>query len=83
MPSDLQRDMVAPERLLVGHPFNPVYLLPLVELVGGKLTQRRASQRRVTSTPISACIRSPAPRGAGTLDGSLQEALWRNPASGK
>jgi carnitine 3-dehydrogenase len=38
MPSDLQRDMVAPERLLVGHPFNPVYLLPLVELVGGKLT---------------------------------------------
>src|ERR1700761_3996613 len=38
MPSDLQRDMVAPERLLVGHPFNPVYLLPLVELVGGHRT---------------------------------------------
>src|SRR5580698_3505042 len=35
MPTDLQRDMVAPERLLVAHPFNPVYLLPLVELVGG------------------------------------------------
>src|ERR1700685_2592583 len=34
MPSDLQRDMQGPERLLVGHPFNPVYLLPLVELVG-------------------------------------------------
>src|SRR6201992_1954572 len=38
MPSDLQRSMVAPERLLVGHPFNPVYLLPLVELVGGTAT---------------------------------------------
>ncbi|HLY67066.1 MAG TPA: 3-hydroxyacyl-CoA dehydrogenase NAD-binding domain-containing protein, partial [Chloroflexota bacterium] len=38
MPSDLQRDMVAPERFLVGHPFNPVYLLPLVELVGGRQT---------------------------------------------
>src|SRR6266850_1857753 len=36
MPSDLQRGMVAPERFLVAHPFNPVYLLPLVELVGGE-----------------------------------------------
>src|ERR1700751_1821223 len=38
MPSDLQRDMQAPERFLVAHPFNPVYLLPLVELVGGQKT---------------------------------------------
>src|ERR1700684_2611271 len=38
MPSDLQRDMQAPERFLVAHPFNPVYLLPLVELVGGERT---------------------------------------------
>src|ERR1700676_2456364 len=37
-PTDLQRDMVPPERFLVAHPFNPVYLLPLVELVGGKST---------------------------------------------
>src|ERR1022692_2212355 len=37
-PTDLQRDMVAPERFLVAHPFNPVYLLPLVELVGGTKT---------------------------------------------
>jgi carnitine 3-dehydrogenase len=29
MPSDLQAKMQHPERLLVGHPFNPVYLLPL------------------------------------------------------
>jgi carnitine 3-dehydrogenase len=38
MPSDLQAKMLHPERLLVAHPFNPVYLLPLVELVGGKNT---------------------------------------------
>jgi carnitine 3-dehydrogenase len=38
MPSDLQAKMEHPERLLVGHPFNPVYLLPLVELVGGEKT---------------------------------------------
>src|SRR5208337_3435784 len=37
-PSDLQRDMTAPGRFLVAHPFNPVYLLPLVELVGGART---------------------------------------------
>ena len=38
MPSDLQANMSNPDRLLVAHPFNPVYLLPLVELVGGKTT---------------------------------------------
>jgi carnitine 3-dehydrogenase len=38
LPSDLQAQMQHPERLLVGHPFNPVYLLPLVELVGGSAT---------------------------------------------
>src|ERR1700677_1370355 len=40
-PTDLQRDMVAPERFLVAHPFNPVYLLPLVELVPGARTAPR------------------------------------------
>ncbi len=38
LPSDLQADMKHPGRLLVAHPFNPVYLLPLVELVGGNET---------------------------------------------
>ena len=40
MPSDLQQHMQHPERLLVAHPFNPVYLLPVVELVGGKQTRQ-------------------------------------------
>ncbi|MFC3075138.1 carnitine 3-dehydrogenase [Shinella pollutisoli] len=40
MPSDLQRDMKHPERLFVAHPYNPVYLLPLAELVGGEKTSR-------------------------------------------
>jgi carnitine 3-dehydrogenase len=38
LPSVLQEGLKHPERLLVAHPFNPVYLLPLVELVGGKDT---------------------------------------------
>jgi len=38
LPSDLQAELARPERFLVTHPFNPVYLLPLVELVGGQHT---------------------------------------------
>ena len=38
LPTDLQAGMQHPGRLLVAHPFNPVYLLPLVELVGGEAT---------------------------------------------
>ncbi|MDX1466368.1 MAG: 3-hydroxyacyl-CoA dehydrogenase NAD-binding domain-containing protein, partial [Halomonas sp.] len=39
-PTDLQRDCTtAPGRVIVAHPFNPVYLLPLVELVGGEATE--------------------------------------------
>ncbi len=45
MPSDLQAKMLHPERLLVAHPFNPVYLLPLVELVGGKNTSIETIER--------------------------------------
>ena len=45
LPSDLQRDLKHPERLLVAHPFNPVYLLPLVELVGGKETSKETIER--------------------------------------
>ena len=38
LPSDLQDKMATPDRLVVAHPFNPVYLLPLVEIVGGAKT---------------------------------------------
>ena len=48
LPSDLQREMKHPERLLVAHPFNPVYLLPLVELVGGEQTSAEAIERAKT-----------------------------------
>ncbi|WP_193368706.1 carnitine 3-dehydrogenase [Pelagibius marinus] len=45
LPSQLQAEMMLPERLLVAHPFNPVYLLPLVELVGGEKTAPQAIER--------------------------------------
>ena len=44
-PSDLQAEMKTRERLLVGHPFNPVYLLPLVELVAGEKTAPQTLER--------------------------------------
>src|SRR6185369_15342441 len=34
----LQADCVNPQRCVVGHPFNPPYLIPLVEVVGGEKT---------------------------------------------
>lgn len=37
-PSELQKDCLYPEQIVVTHPFNPVYLLPLVELVPSSLT---------------------------------------------
>ena len=45
LPSLLQQDMTFPERLVVGHPFNPVYLLPLVEICGGDKTSIIARER--------------------------------------
>jgi len=78
MASDLQRDLVAPERLLVGHPFNPVYLLPLVELVGGRQTSSEAIEAaahfytHIGMHPLK--VRREVP---GHLTDRLQEALWR------
>ncbi|MGC2460530.1 MAG: carnitine 3-dehydrogenase [Steroidobacteraceae bacterium] len=78
MPSDLQRDMQAPERFLVAHPFNPVYLLPLVELVGGSSTSPEALDaagsfyRYIGMHALR--VRREIP---GHLTDRLQEALWR------
>ncbi|MBK0400738.1 carnitine 3-dehydrogenase [Limibaculum sp. M0105] len=44
-PSDLQKPLAHPERLIVAHPFNPVYLLPLVEIVAGERTDAGVVER--------------------------------------
>ena len=78
MPTDLQKDMVAPERFLVAHPFNPVYLLPLVELVGGSKTSPEAieaSRKFFTYIGMHGLhVRKEIP---GHLTDRLQEAIWR------
>jgi carnitine 3-dehydrogenase / betainyl-CoA thioesterase len=77
-PTDLQRDMTVPERFLVAHPFNPVYLLPLVELVPGAKTSPRtieASAKFFTYIGMHALrVRHEVP---GHLTDRLQEAMWR------
>src|SRR5438309_410587 len=78
MPSDLQLGMAAPERFLVAHPFNPVYLLPLVELVGGRQTAAATLDGAarfftyIGMHPLK--VRREVP---GHLTDRLQEALWR------
>ncbi len=77
-PSELQAEMRHPERLVVGHPFNPVYLLPLVEVVGGARTSESAIERAMRW--FAAAGMSPL-RIRTEIDGfvadRLLEALWR------
>lgn len=67
-----------PERVVIGHPFNPPHLVPLVEVVGGEATSEAtieaamAFYRSVAKTPIR--IRAELP---GHVTNRLQAALWR------
>jgi carnitine 3-dehydrogenase len=78
MPSDLASELEFPERFLVAHPFNPVYLLPLVELVGGRATSGETLEAaasfytHIGMHPLK--VRREIP---GHLTDRLQEALWR------
>ncbi|NLS75269.1 hypothetical protein E3H11_41910 [Bradyrhizobium brasilense] len=58
MPSDLQKGVEHSERLIVAHPFSPVYLLPLVELCGVSRYPTAPSSARRRSFARSACTRS-------------------------
>src|SRR5262249_19893865 len=46
--SDIQSGVVShPERCVIGHPFNPPHLIPLVEVVGGAKTSEATIQRAI------------------------------------
>ena len=78
LPSNLQADCRHPERIIVGHPFNPVYLLPLVEVVGGNRTAPGSIDRAMD---FYANLGMHPLRVRNEIDGflsdRLQEALWR------
>jgi len=67
-----------PERVLVGHPFNPPHLVPLVEVVGGIATTEAAIETAMAfyssigKRPVR--VRKELP---GHITNRLQAALWR------
>ncbi len=77
-PSRLQDLLKRPERLIVAHPFNPVYLMPLVEIVGSDITPD-ILKTRATDTLRSIGMH-PLVMGRevdGFIGNRLQEAVWR------
>ena len=78
MPTELQQGMTFPERFIVGHPFNPVYLCPLVEIVGGKETSDKVKNiAKIFYESMgmhTLMLRKEVP---GHISDRLQEAMWR------
>jgi carnitine 3-dehydrogenase len=76
--TDIQKHCSTPERTVVGHPFNPPYLLPLVEIVGGEKSSPDAVKwacdfyQVAGKTPL--VLNKEVP---GFIATRLQEALWR------
>ena len=78
LPTKLQSKCINPKRLIIGHPFNPVYLLPLVELVPGKKTDKKfinkANRFYSTIGMKTLILKKELP---GYLSDRLQESMWR------
>jgi carnitine 3-dehydrogenase len=76
--SDIQARCSTPHRTAIGHPFNPPYLLPLVEVVGGAATDPAAVQWLVdfyrTAGKAPLVLKKEIP---GFVATRLQEAIWR------
>lgn len=78
MMSTIQQRCRRPERCVIGHPFNPPHLIPLVEVVGGAATSRDTIERaekfytRMGKRTIRLNKEVP-----GHVANRLQAALWR------
>ena len=76
--SQLSATCAHPERVVIGHPFNPPHLIPLVEVVGGAKASPEAVAaamdfyRTIGKHPIALAKEVP-----GHLANRLQAALWR------
>jgi carnitine 3-dehydrogenase len=77
-PTALAAEMGRPERFLVAHPFNPVYLLPLVELCGGERTSAEAIERaRALYGSLGMAPLVVRKEIDGFVADRMLEALWR------
>src|ERR1700675_3464861 len=77
-PSVIQPKCKHPERVVIGHPFNPPHIIPLVEVVGGSKTAPEAIQQAISfyasigKKPIH--VKKELP---GHVANRLQAALYR------
>ena len=78
LPTRIYSKCKNPERTMIGHPFNPVYMCPGVEVVPGKKTSKKYLNKAnkfyksISMNPIMVQKELP-----GYLSDRLQEALWR------
>lgn len=78
MPSELQKNLSHPERLVVAHPFHPVYILPLVEIVPGKQTsEENTIKAKQFYEGIGMDVLHVRHEIEGHIADRLMEALWR------
>ncbi len=81
-PTELQAELAHPERFVVGHPYNPVYLLPVVEVVGGEATasetieRAKAIYQSIGMHPVHVRVEIEAFIGDRLLEAVWREALW-------
>ena len=78
LPTKIYSKCKNPKRAMIGHPFNPVYMCPGVEIVPGKKTSKKFINKAnkfyksISMNPIM--LKKELP---GYLADRLQEALWR------
>lgn len=81
-PTTLAEPLTHPDRLLVAHPFNPVYLLPLVEVVPGQRTDPAVTAkalllyRSLGMHPLLVRAEIDAHIADRLLEAVWREALW-------
>ena len=78
LPTKIQSKCINPKRVIIAHPFNPVYLLPLVELVKGVKTDKKnifkAKKFYIEIGMKVIVLKKELP---GYLSDRLQESMWR------
>ena len=78
LPSKIYSKCKNPSRAIIAHPFNPVYMLPGIEIVPGRKTSAKTLKKAkkfyesISMNPIM--LKKELP---GFLSDRLQEALWR------
>ena len=78
LPTKIQNSCIFPDRFIIAHPFNPVYLLPLVELVRGKNTKNEILKRcEIFYKSIGMNTLVLKKEVEGYLSDRLQESMWR------